>query len=166
MRAVDTSAVVRLVVRDGLGQVRAAEEFAAAGAWISHVVLVETTWVLDAVYERTAEQIAIAVEMLLDHKALVLQDADVVLFALEHFRKRPTLGFSDCLVLEIARKAGHLPLGSVDRDLSPRDGAVRLKSQSGSAAARGLDSRQASRHARTAALLSGTPGTPGYTGLD
>jgi predicted nucleic-acid-binding protein len=127
MRAVDTNAVVRLVVRDELEQVRAAEEFIAAGAWMSHLVLVETAWVLDAVYERTAEQIATAVEMLLNHKDLTLQDADVVVGALEHFKKRPVLGFSDCLVLEIARKAGHLPLGTFDRDLAKLDGAVRLR---------------------------------------
>ena len=127
MRAVDTNAVVRLVVRDDPEQVRAAEECAASGAWISHLVLMETAWVLDAVYERTAEQIATAVEMLLNHKDLTLQDADVVVGALEHFRKRPVLGFSDCLVLEIARKAGHLPLGTFDRDLAKLDGAVRLR---------------------------------------
>jgi|ERR1700733_13265306 predicted nucleic-acid-binding protein len=127
MRAVDTNAVVRLVVRDDPEQVRAAEEFVAGGAWISHLVLVETAWVLDAVYERSAEQIATAVEMLLNHKDLTLQDADVVAGALEHFRKRSVLGFSDCLVLEIARKAGHLPLGTFDRDLAKLDGAVRLR---------------------------------------
>jgi predicted nucleic acid-binding protein len=37
------------------------------------------------------------------------------------------LGFSDCLVLETARKAGHLPLGTFDRDLAKLDGAVRLQ---------------------------------------
>jgi predicted nucleic acid-binding protein len=46
--------------------------------------------------------------------------------ALEQFKKRPTLGFSDCLVLETARKAGHLPLGTFDRDLAKLDGGVRL----------------------------------------
>jgi predicted nucleic-acid-binding protein len=127
MRAVDTNAVVRLLVRDDAKQARAAEEFTASGAWVSHVVLAETAWVLDARYERSAEQIATAVEMLLNHKDLTLQDADVVLCALEQFRKRPKVGFSDCLVLEIARKAGHLPLGTFDRDLSRCDGTQRLK---------------------------------------
>jgi predicted nucleic acid-binding protein len=37
------------------------------------------------------------------------------------------LGFSDCLVLEIARQAGHLPLGTFDRDLAKLDGAERLQ---------------------------------------
>jgi predicted nucleic-acid-binding protein len=126
MRAVDANAVVRLLVRDDAKQARAAEEFIASGAWVSHLVLAETVWVLDARYERSAQQIAIAVEMLLNHKDLTLQDADVVLCALEQFRRRPRTGFSDCLVLEIARKAGHLPLGIFDRDLSRCEGAQRL----------------------------------------
>jgi predicted nucleic-acid-binding protein len=64
--------------------------------------------------------------MLVSHKSLVLQDEDVVLSALEHFRKRPSLGFSDCLLIEIARKAGHLPLGTFDRNLSRLPGSQRL----------------------------------------
>lgn len=127
MRAVDTNILVRLVVRDDTGQVRAAEEFIVGGAWVSHLVLAETTWVLDAVYERTAEQIGTAVDMLLNHKELTLQDAEVVTAALEHFRKRPVLGFSDCLVVEIARKAGYVPLGTFDRDLAKLTGVQRLK---------------------------------------
>jgi predicted nucleic-acid-binding protein len=127
MHAVDTNIVVRLIVRDDPAQLRAAEEFVAGGAWVPHVALAETTWVLDAVYERTAQQIATAVDMLLNHKELTLQDADVVNAALDHFRALPALGFSDCLVLEIARKAGHLPLGTFDRDLSKLAGAQRLK---------------------------------------
>jgi predicted nucleic-acid-binding protein len=119
--------VVRLVVRDDAAQVEAAEKFTSGGAWISHLVLAESTWVLDAVYERTADQIATAVDMLLNHETLTLQDADVVTSTLEQFRKRPALGFSDCLVLEIARKAGHLPLGTFDRDLAKLDGAERLQ---------------------------------------
>jgi predicted nucleic-acid-binding protein len=127
MRAVDTNVLVRLIVRDDPEQVRIAESFIAPGAWVSHLVLAEAMWVLDAVYDRSAEQVATAVDMLLNHKDLTIQDADVVSNALEHFRKRPALGFSDCLVLEIARKAGHLPLGTFDRGLAKVDGAKRLQ---------------------------------------
>ena len=127
MRAVDTNVLVRLVVRDDADQVHAAEEFIASGAWVSHLVLAETLWVLDAVYERTPEQIAMAVDMLLNHQHLTVQDSDVVSAAIESFRRRPSLGFSDCLVLEIARKAGHLPLGMFDRELAKLDDAVRLR---------------------------------------
>lgn len=127
MRAVDTNVLVRLVVRDEPDQVRAAEEFIAAGAWVSHLVLAESVWVLDSVYERAPEQIAAAVETLLNHRSLILQEPDVVSAALEEFRQRPAVGFSDCLVLEGARKAGHLPLGTFDRALSKATDVVRLK---------------------------------------
>ena len=123
MRAVDTNLLVRLLVRDDASQAARAEAFVAAGAWVSHVVLVETLLVLDAVYERTPPQLANAVELLRDHESLVLQDADVVAASLARFRARPALGFSDCLVLETARKAGHLPLGTFDRALARVDGA-------------------------------------------
>lgn len=126
MRAIDTNVLVRLLVRDEPRQLDVAEQFIVKGAWISQVVLVETLWVLDAVYERSSEQIGAAVERLLAHADLVLQDADVVAAALEQFRARPALGFSDCLVLEVARKAGHLPLGTFDRQLGKLAGAHRL----------------------------------------
>lgn len=126
MHAVDTNVLVRLLVRDDPRQLDAAETFIVKGAWVSHVVLVETLWVLDAVYERSAEQIAAAVERLLAHAELTLQDADVVASALGQFRAKPTLGFSDCLVLELARKSGHLPLGTFDRQLGKLAGAHRL----------------------------------------
>jgi predicted nucleic-acid-binding protein len=129
MRAVDTNVLVRLLVRDDANQVRAAEEFIGSGAWVSQLVLAETTWVLDAVYERSAEQIAAALDMLLNHEHLSVQDADVVSAATESFRERPALGFSDCLMLEIARKAGHLPLGTFDRNLAKFEGAERLRQQ-------------------------------------
>lgn len=126
MRAVDTNVLVRLITRDDARQVAAAEAFVAAGAWVGHLVLAETTWVLSAVYDRAPAAIAAAVEMLLDHRHLTIQDAEVVAAALEHYRGNPRLGFSDCLVLEIARKAGHLPVGTFDRQLAKLDGAVKV----------------------------------------
>ena len=126
MRAVDTNVLVRLVTRDDRKQAAAAESFISKGAWVSTLVLVEGTWVLAAVYELTPPEIATAVEMLLHHKDLTIQDADTVAAALEHYRQRTALGFSDCLILEVARKAGHLPLGTFDRDLGKLDGTAKL----------------------------------------
>jgi predicted nucleic-acid-binding protein len=123
MRAVDTNVLVRLITRDHPSQTAAAEAFVSRGAWVSHLVLVETTWVLDSVFGLDHSQLAKAVEMLLSHRDLVLQDPDVVQAALVHYRKRPKLGFSDCMVLETARKAGHLPLATFDRNLGKLDGA-------------------------------------------
>jgi predicted nucleic-acid-binding protein len=126
MRAVDTNVLVRLVARDDQRQVAAAEAFVARGAWVSHVVLVEAVWVLASVYELDVPALATAVDMLLNHRDLTVQDAGVVAAALQQHRRRPAVSFSDCLVLEVARKAGHLPLGTFDRDLAKLDGAQRL----------------------------------------
>lgn len=126
MRAVDTNVLVRLLTRNNVRQVAAAEAFVKSGAWVSHVALAEATWVLTAVYELNAAAIAIALQMLLDHNSLVLEDPEVVSNARGIFRHHPTLGFSDCLLLEIARKAGHLPLGTFDKALGRISGAQRL----------------------------------------
>lgn len=126
MRAVDTNVLVRLITRDDVRQVASADRFVTNGAWVSVLALAEATWVLAAVYDRSAADIATAVEMLLSHKDLTLQDADVVAAALEQFKSRPALGYSNCLLLELARKAGHLPLGTFDRNLSKLEGAERL----------------------------------------
>ena len=86
MRAVDTNLLVRLLVRDDERQLAAAEKFATGGAWVSLVVLVEAMWVLESVYARTRSQLAVALEMLLAHTSLALQDSDVVAAALDLFR--------------------------------------------------------------------------------
>ena len=126
MRAVDTNLLVRLLARDHPKQTAAAEAFVAGGAWVSHLVLVEAIWVLGSVFSRDAAALAGSVQMLLEHESLALQDPDVVEAALVHFVKRPALGFSACLILEVARKAGHLPLGSFDRDLAKLEGVQKL----------------------------------------
>jgi predicted nucleic-acid-binding protein len=126
MRAIDTNVLVRLLTRDDETQVRAAEAFVGKGAWVSHLVLAETTWVLSAAYGLEHPSIAVAIDMLLHHASLAVQDPDVVASALAHYRRKPALGFSDCLVLEIARKAGHVPLGTFDRSLGRLEHAVRL----------------------------------------
>jgi predicted nucleic-acid-binding protein len=68
MRAVDTNVLVRLITRDDPKQVTAAESFVASGAWVSHLVLAETLWVLESVYELDAKRRATAVDMLLNHR--------------------------------------------------------------------------------------------------
>jgi len=126
MRAVDTNVLVRLVTRDDAKQVAAAEAFVVNGAWVPHLALAEATWVLASVYDRDAAAIATAVEMLMNHQQLALQDEDAVAAAVEQFRRRPTVGFSDCLMVAVSRKAGHGPLGTFDRDLGKLEGAERL----------------------------------------
>ena len=124
MRAVDSSILVRLLVRDDAGQVQRAEAFVTPGAWVSPLVLAETVWVLASVYSMSSDRIATTLAMLLEHDRLVLQDADVVRTALNDFQSRPAVGFADCLIVGIACKLGHRPVGTFDRSMSRLDDAI------------------------------------------
>ena len=126
MRGVDTNIVVRIITRDDVKQATAADSFVASGAWVGLLVLAESTWVLRTIYDLAPPAIAAAVEMLLNHEHLTIQDADVVSAALAHFRRHPRVDFSDCLVLETARKAGHLPVGTFDRRFAKLDGTHKV----------------------------------------
>jgi predicted nucleic-acid-binding protein len=131
MRAVDTNVLVRLAVRDESRQVEAAEAFVASGAWVSQLVLLEFVWVLTSVYGFGRAEVSSAVEILLNHAQLTVEDSDVVVAALAQFRKATAVGLSDCLVLEGARKAGHLPLATFDRELARLSGVQQLDVRGG-----------------------------------
>jgi predicted nucleic-acid-binding protein len=126
MRAADTNILVRIVVRDNERQADAADRFIETGAWVSSLAFAEAAWVLRSAYRFDPAKLVSTMHMLLNHRDLVHQDPDTMAAALELFRKRPALGFSDCLMLELARKAGHLPFGTLDRNLGSVDGAQRL----------------------------------------
>lgn len=126
MVSVDTNLLVRLIARDDNQQVAQAEVYIENGAWVSHIAVVEAIWVLAKVYGRdTSNQIEI-LEMLLNHESISLEDSDTVADALVLFRSKPKLGFTDCLILEVSKKAGHLPLGTFDRNLSKISGAEKI----------------------------------------
>lgn len=126
MRALDTNVLVRLIVRDDADQVARAEAFVESGAWVSLLVLAETVWVLQSAYGMDHEGVATVMGMLLEHDRLTVQDEDVVRRAHATFRGELTVGFSDCLIVEVARKSGHRPIGTFDRGLSRVDGTELL----------------------------------------
>jgi predicted nucleic-acid-binding protein len=126
MLAVDTNVLVRLAVLDDQKQLAAAKRFIEPGAWVSQLVLIESVWVLGSFYSFTREQLKLFVETTILHPKLRVQDADVVEAALVHFDTQKKLSFTDCLVLEIARKAGHTPLGTFDKALGKLPGAKAL----------------------------------------
>ena len=126
MVAVDTNVLVRLIVRDDLSQLRSAERFIENGCWASTLALVEAIWVLKSIYRFDRPEIVAAIDMLINNEKLVVENEEAVSEAFELFRARPNLGFADCLMLEMARKAGYLPLGTFDRDLAKVPGATHL----------------------------------------
>src|SRR5580658_3091588 len=101
MRAIDTNVLVRLITRDDSRQAALADAFIEKGAWVSVLALAEAVWVLSTVYDLSPRDLATAIEMLLNHRDLVLQDPEVVARSLELFRAKPSVGFSDCLTLQM-----------------------------------------------------------------
>lgn len=126
VRAIDTNVLVRLSTRDDARQAEAAEQCILGGAWVSLVVLAELAWVLVSLYGASRTALAHAIGQLLDHATIVVQDSDVVRAALAEFKRSWTISFADCLICEIARKAGHTPLVTFDHDLAKLDGVERL----------------------------------------
>lgn len=118
MPAIDTNVLVRLIVRDDARQTRRAEEFAAGGAWVSWLVLAETVWVLESVYELGKTRLCTAIAMLLEHQQLSVQNTAMVRSALDSYRAHEGVDFTDCLVVAIAGKHGHVPVGTFDKKLS------------------------------------------------
>lgn len=116
-----------MLIGDDSKQLAVAEVFTAQGAWISHLVLAETMWVIGSVYGRSREQILSAVEMLLAHDSFAIDAPDLVRNAVGVCRESKKVGFTDALILETARRAGHLPLGTFDKNLGKCDGAEHLK---------------------------------------
>lgn len=126
MRAVDTNVLVRLITRDDPTQAAAADAFVVKGAWVPYLAIAEATWVLAAVYALDRSAVATAVDMLLNHEQLTVQDSEIVAAALAQFRQHRGVDFSDCLMVEVSRKAGHTPFGTFDRALGKVDGVHRL----------------------------------------
>ncbi|MGA2079348.1 MAG: type II toxin-antitoxin system VapC family toxin [Holophaga sp.] len=124
MRAVDTNVLVRALAGDDAVQSPAALAFIKkeGPVWISQVVLVQTIWVLDSVYGFGKQQLIEALKRIIDNKDMALEDPGVVRSALALFEARGRTGFDDFLVLEIARKAGHLPLATFDKPLGKAEG--------------------------------------------
>src|SRR5260370_665734 len=126
MVAVDTNILVRIIAGGDDRQAAIADRFIHQGAWFSTPFLADPFWLLKKSLNPSPAELATAIEMLLHHKYITLQDSDAVAAALHLFRSRPALGFSDCLILELARKAGHLPLATFDRALGNVEGTHRL----------------------------------------
>jgi predicted nucleic-acid-binding protein len=126
-RAADTNVIVRLIVRDDAKQVAQATAYASAGLWVSQVVLAEVAWVLASVYELAANDVARAIEMMLDHADLTVEAPDMVRAALARLRTEKGVDFADCLIVEIARKAGQTPVVTFNRALAKLDGAELIR---------------------------------------
>jgi len=121
MIALDTNAVVRLLVEDDEEQaavvrrlVQSAETSGGAILILSEVVL-ETVWVLESVYECSRADVVCYLDTLLAVSVVQLPDRDSIRNALAHYRKGGD--FADHLIVSQARKHQATRIFSFDRHL-------------------------------------------------
>lgn len=131
MIGIDTNVLVRYLVQDDPDQAALATRLleslsSAAPAFVSHVVLAETVWVLRSRYAADASGIGQVVETLLRTEVILVEHADVVWRALRRFRKSQG-AFPDALVAELARAAGCEQVYSFDRAAVKRSGMTLLQ---------------------------------------
>jgi predicted nucleic-acid-binding protein len=125
MAAVDTNVLVRLLVADDAAQTRRALAHLEAHRplWVSTVVLVETVWVLTAVYGWSKAQILAMLETASNSRDFAFQSVETVRAAIAVYTSGKA-DFSDCLALELARAEGHLPFATFDKATAKLQDAV------------------------------------------
>lgn len=93
--AIDTNVLVQFLTHDDAVQWPKAERLLAAGAEIADTVLLETEWVLRAVYELSPHDIGRAFESVLLMKTITVHDRQKIAEALRLYRSG--LDFADSL---------------------------------------------------------------------
>jgi predicted nucleic-acid-binding protein len=111
MIGLDTNVIVRYLTQDDPEQSRRATEIfeqqltAERPGFVCVVTMVETVWVLDRAYGLTTQEIAAALERMLQTDVLLIENEQEVFTAMIALKeKRGT--FADALIAELGAKAG------------------------------------------------------------
>jgi predicted nucleic-acid-binding protein len=91
MIGLDTNVIVRYLAQDDAEQTRAATRLIEtltpeAPGFITAVVVAETVWVMEDLYDASRAEIAVILEKLLQTGAFVFQDAEILWRALARYR--------------------------------------------------------------------------------
>lgn len=111
MIGLDTNVLVRYLTQDDAVQSPQATEIierrltVASPGFVSVVAMVETAWVLDRVYRLSGQDIAAAIERLLQVEVLVIEKEQEV-FAAMVALKQGRCAFADALIAELGTGAG------------------------------------------------------------
>lgn len=111
MTGIDTNVLVRYLVQDDSEQSRRATLYIDkecseySPGFIGLVVLVETVWVSESLYDADRRRVSDIVRSILTARQLVVEQAETVWKALQLFEAGKA-GFSDCLVASSAGSAG------------------------------------------------------------
>ncbi len=110
MIGLDTNVLVRYIMQDDPRQARIATRLLEAlqaqdPGFVSQVTIVELVWVLASCYSLSREQIAAALDALLQTRELVVDRADHIAQANRQF-KAGKADFADCLIERAGAAAG------------------------------------------------------------
>ena len=111
MIGLDTNVLIRYLTQDDRVQSAKARDILERGltlknpGFVSVVAMVETVWVLDRAYGLTAQEIATAVERLLQVEVLTIENEQEVFTAMVAL-KQGRGSFADALIAELGARAG------------------------------------------------------------
>lgn len=140
MIGLDTNVLVRYAVRDDARQTALADQLfdafdSESPGYLSHIVLVETWWVLRRAYGFAAEQCRAFLAVIVDVRGIHVEDSDLVRTALQ--RTANGADFADALLTVRAEASGAEPTMTFDRR-AVRDAGMTLLT---AASVRALTSR-------------------------
>ena len=128
MIAIDTDVLVRYLTQDDRAQAPLATALfegrlsAAEPGFVSLIVLCEMIHVLERLYDRSRDEIAMIIEGLIESAQIVVDEADVVRTALAY----PNIALSDAIVQAVARDRGCVQTLTFDRNFSRLPGVELL----------------------------------------
>lgn len=131
MIGIDTNVLIRYLAQDDEVQSPLATRFIESLdterlGFVSLVVLVETVWVMQRIFNASREEINEILTDLLSLQELVVEYSALAWRALDRFSKEHG-DFSDCLIAEIAQKVGCAQTFTFDKKASKRAGMTLLK---------------------------------------
>ncbi len=107
MIGIDTNVLVRYLAQDDPKQTRRATELIENKcsennpAFINHIVLCETMWVLERLYDVKKPLMIEILEKILNTEQFEIQTIDIVWKAFQEFKKKNKVDFADCLLSQI-----------------------------------------------------------------
>jgi predicted nucleic-acid-binding protein len=119
--ALDTNVLVRYLAQDDAQQSERAthlieqEVSDTSPAFVSLIVLVETCWVMQRLYQASKRDICELVRDLLDSRQLLIDQRAIVNQALAAIEADPSIDFPDALIVASAHAAGCDRIATFDR---------------------------------------------------
>ena len=121
MIALDTNALVRMLIEDDENQAKIVQQVVASAEKnsvqiiILSEVLIETVWVLESVYRCTREDISQFLDNLISTSTFTFPDSAVIRSVAKHYKKKGD--FADLLIVAQARKCRAKKFFSFDKNL-------------------------------------------------